>query len=342
MHQHLGKVCEDHVAGTSNNGADTDWAFHLHPVLSPKPSRYMPFAHSAALVKLGKQHNCSAVWCEHPYMAPTASRVAKRLGVRWYLRSHNIESARFRELGKKWWPLMTRFEGWAMRAAAGTYFVTAEDADWAIKHYKLSREKAHLAPYGTPLEAAPAADSGAKAKVAAEFGLDASKSWFYFLGAMDYEPNAHAVRLILDEVLPRIGDNALILLAGKGLSEELQKRVAETAGKARYLGFLPNLHRFLLAQDVMLNPVLLGGGIKTKAVEALAYGKPVVSTASGAAGLMREACGAALYTLPDGDWNSFAAAAKEAAMRKPSVPPSFYRAYHWGAIAEEIVRDIRP
>ena len=340
MHQYLGKACEDHVVSTTNNGPAVDWNFQLHSVFNSQPSRYIPFANISALVCLGRQHRCQAIWCEHPYMAPTASRVAQKLGVRWYLRSHNIESSRFQELGKKWWPIMARYEGWAIRAAAATYFVTAEDADWAVKHYKLSREKARVAPYGTPLESTPPAPSGIKEKVAAELGLDASRPWLYFLGAMNYEPNAHAVRSILDEVLPRIGEDALVLFAGKGLSEELQQRIGATGGKARYLGFLPDLHEFLLAQDVMLNPVLLGGGIKTKAVEALAYGKPVVSTASGAAGLMPEACGSALYALPDGDWNSFVAAAKEAISRKPAVPQSFYRIYHWGAIAEEIVLNL--
>ena len=337
MHQYLGLACEDHLAGTADNEATSDWNFHFHPVFPPKPSRYIPFANTTALTKLGKNVGADAVWCEHPYMAPTASSIARKLGVKWYLRSHNIESQRFRELRKRWWPLMARYEGWAVRAAAGTFFVTAEDADWAVRHYNLSRAKAHVAPYGTPLEAAPVADFSIKARVASALGLDAQKRWAYFLGAMAYTPNSDAVRYILDEVLPRLGHDVLVLFAGKGLPEDLQQRITATDGRARYLGFLPDLHDFLLAQDVMLNPVLSGGGIKTKAVEALAYGKPVVSTSSGAAGLMREACGNALYILPDGDWESFAAAAKEAAAKKTIVPAAFYREYFWGSIARDIV-----
>ena len=340
MHQYLATVCEDHVAGTTDNKMSDEWRFQFHPVFQPKTSRYIPFANTAALTSLGRKVGAEAVWCEHPYMAPTASRVAARLGVKWYLRSHNIESERFRELGKKWWPIMARYEGWAMRAAAGTFFVTAEDADWAARHYKLPHERAFVAPYGTPLESAPAVDTDVKARVAAALGLDAQKQWLYFLGAMNYTPNSDAVRYILDEVLPRLTDDSIVLFAGKGLPDDLQQQVKDTNGRARYLGFLPDLHDFLLAQDGMLNPVLSGGGIKTKAVEALAYGKPVVSTASGAAGLMREACGNALYVLPDGDWASFAAAAKEAALKKPSAPPAFYSEYFWGSIAKEIVQTL--
>lgn len=340
MHQYLGQACEDHVAGTTDNVMSDEWNFHFHPLFAPAASRYVPFANTAALVRLGKETGAQAVWCEHPYMAPTASRVARKLRVKWYLRSHNIESERFRELGKRWWKLMAKYEGWTMRAAAGTFFVTAEDADWAVRHYKLPSDKAHVAPYGTPLESKPVADSGAKQKLAEQLGLDAGKKWMYFLGAMGYEPNAAAVRHILDDVLPRLDEDALVLLAGKGLPEELQERVRATEGRVVYLGFLPDLHEFLLAQDVMLNPVLQGGGIKTKAVEALAYGKPVVSTASGAAGLTREACGDALFVLPDGDWASFAAAAKEAAVKKASPPTGFYREYFWGSIAESIVQTL--
>ncbi len=340
MHQHLALACDDHVAGTSDNAVSGEWNFHFHPLFAPKPSRYIPFANTGSLTRLGKDIGANAVWCEHPYMSPTAARVASRLGVKWYLRSHNIESERFRELGKRWWPLMARFEGRSMRTAAGTFFVTAEDADWAVRHYGLAREKAHVAPYGTPLESKPVADFSVKANVAAALGLNADKKWLYFLGAMNYEPNAAAVCHILDDVLPRLGNDYLVLLAGKGLSEDLQARVNATEGRVRYLGFLPDLHEFLLAQDMMLNPVLQGGGIKTKAVEALAYGKPVVSTTSGAAGLMREACGNALYVLPDGDWDSFAAASKEAAARGASAPAAFYREYFWGSIAADVVRNL--
>jgi glycosyltransferase involved in cell wall biosynthesis len=340
MHQYLSQACEDHLVGTDDNRMSTEWHFHFHPLFATTPSRYVPFANTGALANLGKKVSADAVWCEHPYMAPSASRVAARLGVRWYLRSHNIESQRFRELGKKWWPLMAQYEGWAMRSAAGTFFVTAEDADWAVRKYKLDRAKAHVAPYGTPLKSAPVTNSSVRARVAAELDLDAKKNWLYFLGAMNYTPNSDAVRYILDEVLPRLGNDSLVLFAGKGLPEDLQQRIAKTNGRAQYLGFLPDLHDFLQAQDVMLNPVLSGGGIKTKAVEALAYGKPVVSTASGAAGLMREACGNALYVLPDGDWESFTAAAKEAAAKKPAIPDAFYREYFWGSIAKEIVRTL--
>jgi len=337
MHEYLGRLVPDHVISTIDNQPSGGESFTLHPLMQPGPQRYIPGAGASKAAALGRQVGATAVWCEHPYLAPTAARVAKKLGVRWYLRSHNIESQRFRELGKRWWPLMARFEGWAMRRAASTFFVTAEDADWAVRHYRLPRQRAHLAPFGTVLETAPVADSGAKARVAESLNLDASKPWLYFLGAMDYAPNITAVETILDEVAPRIDNDALILLAGKGMPHALQARVAGTGGCVRYLGFLPDLDDFLRAQDAMINPVTTGGGIKTKAVEALAWGKPVVSTTSGATGLMREACGSALFVLPDADWASFVAAARQAAHTKPQVPAAFYREYSWSAIAQGIV-----
>jgi glycosyltransferase involved in cell wall biosynthesis len=165
----------------------------------------------------------------------------------------------------------------------------------------------------------------------------------YFLGALDYRPNAEAVESLITEIAPRLtasGTPVEILLAGKGLSPELSAKLSGTG--ITYTGFLPSLDDFLSACDVMLNPVLTGGGIKTKAVEALAWGKRVVSCSSGAAGLDRTVCGEALYVSEDGDWDGFVADILQAAQTDAIAPESFYRFYHWGQVAQNVLQTIFP
>ncbi len=339
MHRHLARLCEDHVAGVKTNAPKSEEPFHLHKIFDPGAARYLPFRYNKELIQLGREKRVEAVFCEHPYMAITANAVARTLKIPWFLRSHNIESERFRTMGKPWWPVLARYERWAMTHSKGTFFVTAEDAEWTQTHWNIPAEKCHVAPYGTPLSAPPAPDAGARERLAAQLNLNPDVPWLYFLGALDYRPNAEAVDYLLHEVQPRLlqsGAPFEMLIAGKGLSEEQREQLA--ARNIHYTGFLPSLDDFLHACDVMLNPVLTGGGIKTKAVEALAWGKRVVSCHSGAAGLERTACGDALFVSPDGDWNGFVRDIL-AAMKSSAVgPTAFYEKYYWGKVAEGVLQ----
>jgi glycosyltransferase involved in cell wall biosynthesis len=140
--------------------------------------------------------------------------------------------------------------------------------------------------------------------------------------------------------MPRLDKNNIhyqVLIAGKDLNEELKERIANTA-KIKYTGFIPDLDDFLKACDVMLNPVILGGGIKTKAVEALGYNKIVISAFSGSAGLIPSICGQNLYIAPDYDWDTFTNHIITAISQTPSIPKAFYDTYYWGNIAKNILK----
>ncbi len=340
LHRSLALFCDDQVVGTQNNNPAGE-PFAFHPLFAAGPVHYLPFQYDGALVKLGKEKGVGAVLCEHPYMALTAQRVARQLGVKWFIRSHNIESQRFRGAGKKWWPLLAAYEKWAMKQAAGTFYVTAEDAQWSMDHWQIPAQKCHVAPYGTPLSGLPANNGEAKKELAQTLNLNAEIPWFYFLGALDYGPNIEALQCIIAEVLPRMratGKPFEVLLAGKGLSPELAA-AAKEAGIC-VTGFLPSLEGFLQAVEVMLNPVLSGGGIKTKAVEALAWGNGVASCESGAAGLLRAACGPALLVSADRDWDAFTRDAMALAESKATVPPAFYDFYNAQGVARQMLKTI--
>lgn len=342
MHRHLGLLCEDHVAGTNNNAPNRPEPFTLHKIFDAGPMRYLPFRYQKPLEAIGRKESAAAIFCEHPYMAASARALARTLKIPWFLRSHNIESERFRTMGKPWWPVLARYESWAMRQADGTFFVTAEDARWAQRHWKIPENTCHVAPYGTPLAATPAPDPKARQRLAQQLGIRPDVPWLYFLGALDYPPNVEAVDYLLDAVVPRLHTSSQpfeLLIAGKGLSEAQQQKISGNQD-VHYTGFLPSLDDFLLACDVMLNPVLTGGGIKTKAVEALAWGNRVVSCHSGAAGLERSACGEALFVSPDGNWDDFVKDIEAALQTTATAPDAFYRMYHWGHVAENVLKTI--
>lgn len=338
LHHYLGQQCHDDVVGTADN-ADNPFAFHLHKIFPPGRTRYLQYPTMSKVLQLAQEQNSTHLICEHPYMAVTAMSVSKKLGLPWFLRSHNIESERYRAFGKPFWPGLRLYERYAMQQSSGVYFIAPEDKQWAIDNFKLPVHKCHDVPFGTDMQAIPAGHDEAKQQLAGELGISADVPWLYFLGALDYSPNAAAVGYILDEIQPRLnkyGKPYEILIAGKGLDDELQQRIKATA-HIQYNGFVNDLDIFLKGCDVMLNPVLKGGGVKTKAIEALGYNKKVISSASGAAGIDSLVCGHQLKISADFAWDNFVADIMDGIKNNTTIPAGFYEKYYHGNIATRVI-----
>ncbi len=333
LHHHLGKLCNDHVVSAVNND-DNKYAFYLHKIFSAKPKKYIPYYGLKQLIELAKENSITHIICEHPYMAINAQAIAKKLGIPWFIRSHNIESERFRSLGKAWWPVLRQYERYAMHHSDGVFFITPEDAKWAQQHFGLPESKCHFIPFGTDQKKIPA-NNNIKETLGNKLSIDIKATWLYFLGALDYPPNANAVKYIVQDIAPLLDNNYEILIAGKGLPQELQDAIAQK-NNMHYLGFVDDLGEFINACDIMLNPVLTGGGIKTKAVEALGHNKTVISTHSGAAGLLPEVCGDKLIITEDNNWLAFANAIAEAKIGA-DISTSFYDTYHHGNVAQKVL-----
>lgn len=339
LHDALGRICRDHILGTEDNGSDEGYSFKLHPVFPARRSRYIPVRGLQKATDIALRYQATYICCEHPYMAPLAVALSRRLQIPWVLRAHNVEADRFRQLGKLWWRIFYYYERYAMRAADAIFFLTQEDCSRAIRLYNLPQAKCHLAPYGTNLKTHPKGNAMAKQAWAAKRSLDERLPWMYFLGVHHYTPNAEAVAHIVREVYPRLAAQGIrceIIIAGKGLPEPLQAEIERLGAGIRYAGFIDDLDTFIKACDIMLNPLTSGGGVKTKAIEALAYNKIVVSTLNGAAGILPEVCGSNLIITPDADWDSFAAGVKDALSRTTDIPAAFYRYYSWDAIAQHV------
>lgn len=338
LHHYLGLHCNNHIISTDNN-TDNPFSFKLHNVFPDKGFRHIPGYGVKDILKVAREINCTHIICEHPFMAYSAMLAARKLGVPWYLRSHNIESQRYKELGNMLWPIIAWFERYAMQQADGIFFITPEDADWAVKHFNISPDKCHIVLFGCDQQAISKGHIEAKRKLADELNISANVPWLYFLGALDYRPNQQAVRYIVDEIQPRLKKSGIpheILIAGKGLSESLQQQITYT-NNIHSMGFVEDLELFINACDIMLNPVLGGGGIKTKAVEALSYNKTVISSVSGAAGLITAVCGDKLVLAADNNWDEFTGKLVTAIDVHSDIPDSFYDTYHHAAIANKVI-----
>ncbi|MBW7913301.1 MAG: glycosyltransferase, partial [Taibaiella sp.] len=170
LHHHIGLLCNDHIVSTNNN-ADSSFSFKLHKVFPNKKYRYLPGFGVKDMLRIASEINCTHIISEHPYMAISAMTVARKLGVPWYIRSHNIESQRFKDLGKPWWPVLEKYERYAMQQVDGIFFITQEDADWAAEHLGIPHEKCHLVLFGCDLQAPPQGHEEAKQQLADELNI---------------------------------------------------------------------------------------------------------------------------------------------------------------------------
>jgi glycosyltransferase involved in cell wall biosynthesis len=106
-----------------------------------------------------------------------------------------------------------------------------------------------------------------------------------FTGTMDFRPNVDAVLWFAREVLPRIRDrvpDVRFLAVGQRPHRRLD--VLRDDPAVTLTGFVEDPRPFIADAAVYVVPLRMGGGTRFKVLEALAMGKPVVSTTLGAEG----------------------------------------------------------
>lgn len=107
-----------------------------------------------------------------------------------------------------------------------------------------------------------------------------------FVGSLGYAPNARALHLLIDRILPllvrRFGD-VEVLVAGEA-PEAIRKRY-EKVKNVKLLGFVEDLDSVYAASRAVVCPIISGGGTRVKLIEAAMRGKPIITTRIGAEGL---------------------------------------------------------
>ena len=108
-----------------------------------------------------------------------------------------------------------------------------------------------------------------------------------FAGSMNYYPNIAAVRFLVSKIWPLIRSRrpaARLWLAGQG-PPEWMLQLEKTDPNIRVVPNPEDMRIWVGKASVFLCPILDGGGTKLKILDAMAMGKPVVSTSVGCEGL---------------------------------------------------------
>ena len=107
-----------------------------------------------------------------------------------------------------------------------------------------------------------------------------------FTGSFTYHPNVDAMVSFCRDVLPRIRaaiPEVHLSIVGRGPSPEV--KALERLSGVDVTGRVPDVRPHLAHATVVIVPLRVGSGTRLKILEAMAMGKPVVSTSIGAEGL---------------------------------------------------------
>lgn len=188
--------------------------------------------------------------------------------------THNVESQLHLDVAAGgWYPDWKRRRRAAAYARAERQWLPLADEVWGVREddlrfYRgLGVQRLRLAPNTLPAErfAEPSVGRAGRA---------------LFFGSLWWPPNREAAGELhgLAQRLRGQVDALEVLIAGRGDAP------ADVSG-VRYLGFVDDLKPLARDAAAIVIPLRSGGGTKVKTLEALALGKPLVTTPEGAAGL---------------------------------------------------------
>lgn len=107
-----------------------------------------------------------------------------------------------------------------------------------------------------------------------------------FIGSMSQRPNIDAVLRFYKEIFPIISKqepNSKLYIVGSNPGKEILELTSDD--RVIVTGFVEDVRPFLERASVVIAPMFYGVGIKNKILEAMAMGKPIVTTSNGIAGI---------------------------------------------------------
>lgn len=127
--------------------------------------------------------------------------------------------------------------------------------------------------------------NGAGSSFFEDLGIEPEPFTMVFTGLFTHLPNIHGILYFLDKVLPlvlREAPEARVYVVGKSPPRELLSKAAD---KVVVTGFVEDVRPYMAKSQVFIIPLLAGGGIRGKALEAMAMKRPIVTTTIGVEGI---------------------------------------------------------
>jgi len=252
---------------------------YLHPVASASVGATASRVASALIADLCRRDSYDLVWVERLSAFPLVPELPGRVVFDF----HDVEHVR---LARK---LRTTPRGWKSLGESLEYV--------KLRRYELARARApREVAVCSAGEAALFPGAGrvwiipngvsVSTDLPALMRSDHTEPTLLFVGTMSYPPNVDAAAFFCRDVLPLIRrqvPDVRVLLVGHEPPAEIRRFHDGTT--VIVTGSVPSVQPYLAEASVAIVPLRFGGGTRIKILEALAHGRPVVSTTVGAEGL---------------------------------------------------------
>lgn len=279
---------------------------------------------------------------EYPYYG-IVGFLLKKHGAAFILHTHNIESTRFRELGKRWWRLLMLYEKWSMNRADLILFKTKEDQQFAQTEYKIQTDKCLVLPYGVEIKERTGRQES-RDFLESTYGIKPNERILLFSGTLDYAPNAEAVVAIYRELVPLLTQTMTvpykILITGRNIFPEFQSLKEFKSPHIIQTGFVENIEPYFKGADLFINPVLNTHGIQTKVLDALSYNCNAVIFSASNVELPSYLLNRKIFAAKNKDYSDFAAKITHALVAEYPTPERFFRDYGWESLVNQFIHHL--
>ena len=237
------------------------------------------------LTDLVKNGNFDIIQAEGLYLTQYFSKIPKDPKTKFVYRSHNREGEIWKNIASN---SKKPLEKWYLKLQSKKLFnyenLIVKNADVIVPisltdtvHYKNISDKYQVfySPTGIDIENIPDQLSEVK-------GND-----LYFIGGLDWLPNTEGLLWFIHKIFPAIKNlfpEIQLHIAGRNAPSWLGEKLFGVAG-IQYHGEVPNAFEFIRDKFICIVPLLSGSGMKLKIMEAMAVGKPVITTIKGAEGM---------------------------------------------------------
>lgn len=279
----LSAIAEVHATAIDTSLSILGMAKGLFQKLPYNVSRFISEDFEQLLIKILQEQKPDIIHIEGIYLVIYADIIRKHSTAPLILRSHNIEHEIWKRTAeneknilKKWYlknlsAKIKNFELEKMHLFDAIIAITDRDAAF----YKTYQYKGKLKTIS----------AGVDLELYQPKQLKSNKPSISFLGSMEWMPNIQGVEWYLEKVWPTLRKSfpeLTLHIAGKNMSSELKNRIIDGV---TFHGTIPDAAEFLTHHTFMIVPLLSGGGMRLKIVEAMALGRCIISTSIGAEGI---------------------------------------------------------
>jgi len=232
-----------------------------------------------------KEKNIDIVFIDHLHMAFYGKLIKEKFdGIKLILREHNAEYIFWKRIFKEEKNIIKKFIFWGQSLKILNY--EREITNIFDKCFMISPiDQLNLLKINLNTKTVAISTAMNIKKYQLSQIVNTVPHSMIYVGNFSWLPNLQGLLWFLREVWPEIIEefsDAKIFVVGKNPSDEIIRFKGENV---IVTGYVNNVKPWIEKAEIFLVPLFSGGGIRIKILEAMAMGKPTVSTSIGAEGI---------------------------------------------------------